>query len=83
MDSQRPPSFEGKWVIINGTGALAGIEGEGTYTGYFTADDRLHVDWKALARGLKVLSRNPQSEQNRERSRTFAALSALVRGGGS
>ena len=45
-DGQPKTTFEGKWVIINGTGALAGIEGEGTYAGYFTAEDRFHVDWE-------------------------------------
>jgi hypothetical protein len=45
-DGQAKTTFKGKWVIINGTGALAGIEGEGTYAGYFTADDSFHVDWK-------------------------------------
>jgi len=45
-DGQPKTTFEGKWVMVNGTGALAGIKGEGTYAGYFTADDRFHVDWK-------------------------------------
>jgi hypothetical protein len=45
-DGQPKTTFEGKWVIVNGTGALAGIEGGGTYAGYFTAEDRFHVDWE-------------------------------------
>lgn len=45
-DGEPKTTFKGKWVIINGTGALAGIEGEGTYAGYFTAEDRFHVDWE-------------------------------------
>jgi len=45
-DGQPKTTFEGKWVMVNGTGALAGIKGEGTYAGYFTAEDRFHVDWK-------------------------------------
>jgi hypothetical protein len=45
-EGQPKTTFKGKWVIINGTGALAGIESEGTYAGYFTADDRFHVDWE-------------------------------------
>jgi hypothetical protein len=32
--------------MINGAGVLAGIEAEGTYVGYFTAEDRFHVDWE-------------------------------------
>jgi hypothetical protein len=45
-DGHPKTTFKGKWVIINGMGALAGIEGEGTYAGYFTAEDRFHVDWE-------------------------------------
>jgi hypothetical protein len=45
-DGQPKTTFKGKWVTINGTGALEGIKGKGTYAGYFTADDRFHVDWE-------------------------------------
>lgn len=39
-------TFKGNWVIVSGTGALAGIEGAGTYSGYFSAADKYHVDWE-------------------------------------
>lgn len=45
-DGQPKTIFEGKWVMISGTGALAGIEADGTYAGYFTTEDRFHVDWE-------------------------------------
>jgi hypothetical protein len=46
QDGQAKTTFEGRWVMINGAGVLAGIEAEGTYVGYFTAEDRFHVDWE-------------------------------------
>jgi hypothetical protein len=52
-DGQPNTTFEGKWAIVNATGALAGIEGEGTYSGYFTAADKYHVDWEGLRWGGK------------------------------
>ena len=38
-DEQPNTTFKGNWVIVSGAGALSGIEGSGTYTGYFTAAD--------------------------------------------
>jgi len=45
-DGQPNTTFKGSWVAVNGTGALAGTEGEGSYSGYFTAEDKFHVDWE-------------------------------------
>lgn len=45
-DGQPNTTFKGNWVIVSGAGALTGIEGSGTYTGYFTAADKYHVDWE-------------------------------------
>ncbi len=45
-DGQPKTTFEGRWVMIYGAGALAGSEAQGTYVGYFTAEDRFHVDWE-------------------------------------
>jgi len=47
QDGQPKTTMKGKYVIVDGTGALAGIEGEGTYAGYFTAEDKYHVDWES------------------------------------
>ena len=45
-DGHPNTTFKGNWVIVSGAGALAGIEGSGTYSGYFTAEDKYHVSWK-------------------------------------
>jgi hypothetical protein len=45
---QPKTTMKGNYVIVDGTGKLAGIEGEGTYTGYFTAENKYHVDWRGL-----------------------------------
>lgn len=46
LDGQPKTTMKGKYIIVDGTGALASIEGEGTYAGYFTAEDTYHVDWE-------------------------------------
>ena len=33
-------------MVVNGKGALAETKGDGTYAGYFTAEDKYHVDWE-------------------------------------
>jgi hypothetical protein len=45
--------MKGKYVLVGGAGALAGIEGEGTYSGYFTAEDKFHIDWEGSRSQLK------------------------------
>jgi len=52
-DGKPNTTMKGKYVLVNGTGALAGIEGEGTYAGYFTAEDKFHVDWEGSRSQLK------------------------------
>lgn len=47
-DGKPNTTFKGNWVIVNAKGALAGIEGKGTYSGYFTAEDKYHVDWEGM-----------------------------------
>jgi hypothetical protein len=44
-DGQPNTSMKGKYVLIDAAGALAGLKGDGTYTGYFTAEDKFHIDW--------------------------------------
>jgi hypothetical protein len=47
MKEGRPnTTFKGNWVVVNAKGALAGTKGDGTYSGYFTAEDKYHVDWE-------------------------------------
>ena len=55
-DGQPNTTFKGKWVVVNAKGALAGIKGEGTYSGHFTAEDKYHVDWEGSRSGAKAAS---------------------------
>ena len=57
-DGQPNTTFKGKWEVVNATGALAGTKGEGTYSGYFTAEDKFHVDWKGTRSGGKDVAGN-------------------------
>jgi hypothetical protein len=45
-DGQPSTTLKGKWSIVKATGHLAGIQGDGTFAGYFTAKDKFHVDWE-------------------------------------
>ncbi len=45
-DGQPSTTMKGKWWIEKATGHLDGIRGDGTFTGYFTAKDKFHVDWE-------------------------------------
>jgi hypothetical protein len=55
-DGQPNTTFKGKWVVVNSKGALAGMKGEGTYSGYFTAEDKFHVDWEGTRSDAKAAS---------------------------
>jgi hypothetical protein len=47
MKDGRPDTkMKGKYELVGGTGALSGIQGEGAYAGYFTAEDKYHIDWQ-------------------------------------
>lgn len=39
-------TFKGEWKVIRGGGSYEGVKGDGTYSGYFTAEDKFHVDWE-------------------------------------
>ena len=47
-DGQPSTTMTGTWQVVDATGNLAGTRGEGTYSGYFLAEDKYHVDWKGL-----------------------------------
>lgn len=49
-------TMSGKYEDVAGTGALAGHNGSGTFSGYYTAEDKYHVDWKAHGSGDKAAS---------------------------
>jgi hypothetical protein len=38
-------TMNGTYAIIGATGVLAGRAGEGTYAGYFTAEDKYQLNW--------------------------------------
>ena len=44
-NGQPNTTVKGNWTIVGGQGALAGKQGTGTYSGYFTSPDKFHVDW--------------------------------------
>jgi hypothetical protein len=52
-DGKPHTTMKGKYAFVSATGALAGARGEGSYSGYFTAEDKYHVDWDGTRTGLK------------------------------
>jgi hypothetical protein len=38
-------SMKGSYTVVSATGALAGTQGEGSYSGYFTGEDKYRIDW--------------------------------------
>ena len=62
-DGQPKTTMKGKYAIVSATGALAGTQGEGSYSGYFTAEDKYHVDWEGSRSGARRrLARTPRSD---------------------
>jgi hypothetical protein len=46
MKDEKPnTTMKGNYVVVSASGALAGMQGEGAYSGYFTAADKFHIDW--------------------------------------
>ncbi len=43
-DGKPNTTMNGTYAIVRATGALAGRAGEGTYAGYFTAEDKYRID---------------------------------------
>jgi hypothetical protein len=43
-------------VIVKATGRLNGIRDEGTYAGYFTAEDKFRVGWRGHHTKLQALA---------------------------
>jgi hypothetical protein len=52
QDGQPKTTFKGKYTIAAGEGTL-GIEGAGSYSGYFKSENDYHVDWEGLRWGGK------------------------------
>jgi len=57
-DGHPNTKMKGKYEIVGGTGALSGIQGNGAYAGYFTAEDTYHVDWQ----GSRTLSKDAMAK---------------------
>jgi hypothetical protein len=53
-DGKPNTTMKGSYAVVGATGALAGTEGAGTYTGYFTAEDKYHVAWEGTRSKPKV-----------------------------
>jgi hypothetical protein len=47
-DGQPNTTMKGTYEVVNATGALAGTKGKGTYSGYFTAEGKYHIDWDGM-----------------------------------
>ena len=58
-DGKPNTTMKGTYAIVAGTGALAGSEGEGTYSGYFTAGDKYHIDWEGTRTAQKDAMASP------------------------
>jgi hypothetical protein len=52
QDGQPKTTFKGKYTIAAGEGTL-GIEGAGSYSGYFKSENDYHVDWEGMRWGGK------------------------------
>jgi hypothetical protein len=57
-DGKPNTSFKGAYTISADQGTL-GIDGQGTYSGYFTAEDKFHVDWE----GTRSPTKNAMADQ--------------------
>jgi hypothetical protein len=44
-DGKPNTTMKGSYAIDSATGALSGSQGKGNYSGYFTAEDKYHIDW--------------------------------------
>jgi len=55
-DGQPNTTFKGKWTVVKATGSYAGVQGDGTYAGYFTAENKFHVDWQGWHTKLESLA---------------------------
>ena len=61
-DGQPKTTMKGKYAIVSATGALAGTQGEGSYSGYFTAEDKYRIDWEGTRTVQKGAMVSPGKE---------------------
>lgn len=45
-DERPNTTMKGRYTVVGATGTLAGSQGQGSYSGYFTAEDKYHIDWE-------------------------------------
>jgi hypothetical protein len=57
-DDKPNTTFKGTYAIVADEGTF-GIEGQGTYSGYFTAEDKFHVDWQGTRTAQKGAMASP------------------------
>ena len=66
MNDEHPnTTLAGSWVVVSASGSLAGSKGEGTYAGYFTAEDKYHIDWKGWLENWKGWLEGPAAMANK------------------
>ncbi len=58
QDGQPKTTFKGKYTIAPSDGTL-GIEGSGTYSGYFKSENDYHVDWEGTRAVQKDAMNSP------------------------
>ena len=58
-DGKPNTTMKGTYAIAGATGALAGTQGEGNYSGYFTAEDKYRIDWDGTRRVQKGAMLSP------------------------
>ena len=57
-DGQPKTTFKGTYTIAPDEGTI-GLAGKGTYSGYFTAEDKFHVDWEGTRSTQKDAMASP------------------------
>jgi hypothetical protein len=58
QDGQPKTTFKGTYTIVPDEGTI-GVGGKGTYSGYFTAADKFHVDWEGTRSTQKDAMASP------------------------
>jgi hypothetical protein len=45
-DGKPNTTMKGKYAVVSATGALAGMQGRGSYSGHFTGEENYRIDWE-------------------------------------
>ena len=56
-DGQPNTTMKGRYAIVGASGVLAGMQGKGIYSGYFTAKNKYRIDWdgtRTVPKGVRV-----------------------------